>query len=129
MVAPGSAVLTQDRRTAPVALTALAVAGATRWEAHRCRTLYGVTTTRLEMRVPSERAELIRQAAAARGESVTGFVLDAATRAAEAELAIARETLVPVDFFDELLAALDGDPESPIELEELARQPRAFARG
>lgn len=81
------------------------------------------------MRVPSERAELIRQAAAARGESVTGFVLDAATRAAEAELAIARETLVPADFFDELLAALDGDPESPTELEELARQPRAFARG
>ncbi|HVC15306.1 MAG TPA: DUF1778 domain-containing protein [Acidimicrobiales bacterium] len=88
-----------------------------------------MATTRLEMRVPSECAELIRQAAAARGESVTGFVLDAATRAAEAELAVERETLVPADFFKELLVALNADVEAPAELEALANQPRAFERG
>lgn len=91
--------------------------------------MYGMATTRLEMRVSSERAELIRQAAAARGESVTGFVLDAATRAAESELAIERETLVPAAFFEQLLAALDTEDETPAELQALARQPRSFQRG
>lgn len=81
------------------------------------------------MRVPSECAELIRHAAAARGESVTSFVLGAATRAAEAELAVEHETLVPADFFKELLAALDADVEAPVELEALASLPRAFERG
>lgn len=81
------------------------------------------------MRVPHETAELIRQAAAARGESVTAFVLDAATRASEEELAVERETLVPAGFFDEILAALDADAAPPAELGELARGPRAFERG
>lgn len=81
------------------------------------------------MRVPADRAELIRQAAAARGESVTGFVLDAATRAAEEELSVEREMLVPANFFDELLAALDADEAPPAELKELASGPRAFERG
>lgn len=80
------------------------------------------------MRVPAERAELIRQAAAARGESVTSFVLAVATRAAEEELAVARETLVPTDFFEQLLLALDAQDEPPVELQALARQPRAFER-
>jgi len=88
-----------------------------------------MATTRLEMRVPAERAELIRQAAAARGASVTAFVLDAATRAAEDELSIRRETLVPRGFFEQLLAALDAGDEAPTGLQELARQPRAFQRG
>jgi len=88
-----------------------------------------MATTRLEMRVPSERAELIRQAAAARGESVTSFVLDAATRAAEDELAVERETLVPAAFFEQLLAALDAEDEAPAELRALTSQPRAFERG
>lgn len=92
--------------------------------------LYGmVTTARLEMRIPPESAELIRQAAAARGESVTGFVLHAATRAAEVELAVERETLVPAAFFDELLAALDAPDQVPADLVALAQRPRAFLRG
>lgn len=81
------------------------------------------------MRVSAERAELIRQAAAARGESVTGFVLAAAVRAAEEELAIERETLVPAAFFEQLLAALDTEDEAPPELQALAGRPRVFERG
>lgn len=76
------------------------------------------------MRIPPDRAELIRQAAAARGESVTGFVLEAAVRAAEDELAVERETLVPTKFFDQLLEALGNPDEAPTELAELARHPR-----
>jgi uncharacterized protein (DUF1778 family) len=92
--------------------------------------LYGMATSaRLEMRVPPDRAELIRRAAAARGESVTGFVLQAATRAAEEELAIERETLVPSEFFDDLLRALDATEQVPGELADLARRPRCFERG
>ena len=81
------------------------------------------------MRVPSERAELIRRAAAARGETLTAFVVDAATRAAEEELAVERETLVPPRFFEDLLAALDSPPEAPAELRKLARRRRSFERG
>jgi len=91
--------------------------------------LYGmVPTARLEMRIPPEKAELIRQAAAARGESVTGFVLQAATRAAEQELAVERETLVPSEFFDAVLVALDGPDQVPAELAALARRARSFRR-
>lgn len=89
----------------------------------------GRTTTRLEIRVPRESAELVRQAVAARGESVTGFVLEAAMRAAEEELAVEREALVPAGFVDEVLAALSADAAPPAELEELARRPRAFEWG
>ena len=83
---------------------------------------------RMEIRVPSERAELIRQAAAARGESVTSFVLQAATKAAEEELAIERETLLPPNFFDTLLAALDAPDEVPDALRDLTSRPRVFVR-
>jgi uncharacterized protein (DUF1778 family) len=92
--------------------------------------MYGMgTKARLEMRVAPERAELIRRAAAARGESVTGFVLDAATRAAELELAVPHETLVPVEFFDQLLRGLDAVDDVPVELHRLAGRPRVFERG
>lgn len=83
---------------------------------------------RMEMRVSSERAELIRRAAAARGESVTSFVVQAATRAAEEELAIERETLLPSDFFESLLAALDDPDEVPGALRDLSNRPRSFIR-
>lgn len=83
---------------------------------------------RMEMRVSSERAELIRRAAAARGESVTSFVMQAATRAAEEELAIERETLVPSDFFDSLIAALDAPDEVPSAMSGLTSRPRSFIR-
>jgi uncharacterized protein (DUF1778 family) len=80
------------------------------------------------MRVAPDTAELIKRAAAARGESVTSFVLDAATKAAEAELVAQRETLVPATFFDDLLAALDAPDEAPAELARLAAMPRAYKR-
>lgn len=83
---------------------------------------------RMEMRVSSERAELIRRAAAARGESVTSFVVQAATRAAEEELAIERETLLPSDFFESLLAALDAPDEVPDALRDLTNRSRSFIR-
>jgi uncharacterized protein (DUF1778 family) len=43
--------------------------------------LYGMASiARIEMRVAAEQANLIRQAAAARGESLPGFVIEADLR-------------------------------------------------
>ncbi len=50
-------------------------------------------------------------------------------RAAEEELAVEREELVPAGFVDEVLAALSADAAPSAELEELARRPRAFEWG
>lgn len=80
------------------------------------------------MRVPPERADLIRRAAAARGESVTQFVVEAATGDAQEELTVVGETLVPSAFFEELPAALDAPDASPGELRTLASRPRSFER-
>ncbi|MHB8294730.1 MAG: type II toxin -antitoxin system TacA 1-like antitoxin [Acidimicrobiales bacterium] len=54
-------------------------------------------------------------APSARGNSMSGFILQAATKAAEATLAVEHETLVPAGSFDELLAALDApDSGTPV---------------
>ena len=91
--------------------------------------VYGMTTTaRIEMRVPAEQARLIREAAALKGASLTGFVLEAATKAAEAALALPAETMVPPHFFDSLLAALTGPEEIPARLSSLTRHPRPYER-
>ncbi|MHB1732015.1 MAG: hypothetical protein ACYCU8_00905 [Ferrimicrobium acidiphilum] len=47
----------------------------------------------------------------------------------EEELVIERETLVPSEFFDDLLRALDATEQVPCELTDLARRPRFFERG
>lgn len=68
-------------------------------------------TDRIEARVEPERAERIRYAAALAHTSVSSFVVDAAFEKAEAIIAEERETVVPSDFFDSLLEALDEPPE------------------
>lgn len=47
----------------------------------------------------------------------------------EEELSIERETLVPSEFFDDLLGALDATEQVPGELADLACRPRCFERG
>ncbi len=91
--------------------------------------LYGMTTTvRIEMRAPAEQVRLIREAAALRGASLTGFVLKAATKAAEDALALPAETLVPPRFFDRLIASLSGPEEIPTGLSSLTRRPRPYGQ-
>jgi uncharacterized protein (DUF1778 family) len=86
------------------------------------------TSTRIELRAPSEQARLIREAAALTGASITGFVLAAATKAAEDALAVPVETLVPPEFFEGLLAALSEPEEVPTALSSLAHHARPYER-
>jgi len=74
-------------------------------------------TERIELRAEPEREQRIRYAAKLAGQSLTDFMLDAASRAEEV-IASAHLTVVPADFFDALWAALD---EPPRPNERLAR--------
>jgi len=68
-------------------------------------------TRRIEMRTDPDSEERIVQAAGLVGQSVSGFVLAAASTAADAVLARADTTLMPAEQFDGLLRSLDvADP-------------------
>jgi uncharacterized protein (DUF1778 family) len=77
-----------------------------------------VRADRIEARVAPEKAERIRRAAQAANQSVSAFVVDAASEKAEKLLLENRETVVPAEFFDALLAALD---EPAVALPALAK--------
>ena len=77
-------------------------------------------TERIELRAEPEREQRIRYAATLSGQSLTDFMLDAASERAEEVIASAHVTAVPADFFDALWEALDG-PAQPN-----ARLARAF---
>jgi uncharacterized protein (DUF1778 family) len=70
-------------------------------------------TDRIEARVEPERAERIRYAAELEDTSVSAFVIEAAADRAEQVIAENRETVVPADFFDSLLEALDSTSPVP----------------
>lgn len=70
-------------------------------------------TDRIEARVEPERAQRIRVASAMVDESVSSFVMRAATEGAERVIAQHSVTLVDDDYFERLVAALDG-PGRPV---------------
>lgn len=82
---------------------------------------------RLELRLDEQSKEHIARAAELANESVSSFVLSAATGAAEKMLARADHTVMPADQFDELLAALDAPDEAPA-LARLSQRPRRYHR-
>lgn len=67
-------------------------------------------TARIEVRTDPEREARLKQAASLTDQTLSGFILEAASRRAEELIAQANTTLVPAVFFDQLLAALDGPP-------------------
>ncbi|HEX9853786.1 MAG TPA: DUF1778 domain-containing protein [Acidimicrobiia bacterium] len=67
-------------------------------------------TSRIELRADPERERRIRYAAELERQSLSAFVLDAASDRAEEVIASASATVVPSDFFDQLWDALDGPP-------------------
>jgi uncharacterized protein (DUF1778 family) len=69
-------------------------------------------TSRIELRADPERDQRIRYAAELEHQSVSAFVLDAASDRAEQVITSASATVVPSDFFDQLWNALEG-PTSP----------------
>lgn len=70
----------------------------------------GARTDRIEARLVPEIAEKIKQAAAITGTSASAFMVDAAADRAERILRTWRETVVPSEYFDQLLEALDEPP-------------------
>ncbi len=79
---------------------------------------------RIDVRVTDAQDTLIRQAAALNGQTVTGFLLDAAQERAR-ELLDERRHLVMSDrVFEQFAAALDGPGEVVPEMRELFKLPR-----
>lgn len=74
-------------------------------------------TDRIEARVAPEQGRRIRYAAELAGASVSSFMVEAAAEKAERVLVEHREAVVPVDYFDRLIAALDEPPATQAALE------------
>ena len=85
----------------------------------------GIKTERIEARVDPDSAERIRHASELMHTSVSGFVIAAATEKAESVIAEHAYTLVPDDYFDRLLAALDEPIEPMPKLAAAAAKQRA----
>lgn len=89
--------------------------------------MMAVKTDRLEARLsPDERAR-IERAASASGMSVSAFMVDAAVDRADEVITAATTTLVPADYFDSLVAALD-EPDAAPRLAKAAKRARRNAR-
>ncbi len=69
-------------------------------------------TERIELRAQPARARRIRHAARLRGQSVSAFMLDAASESAERVISEERATALPPKFFDDLWRALDVRPKA-----------------
>lgn len=81
-------------------------------------------TARIELRAEPEREERIREAARLANQSVSSFVLDAASERAEEVLRATMTTTVPTDFFDQLHRALGELPVADPALQRAARRKR-----
>jgi uncharacterized protein (DUF1778 family) len=80
------------------------------------------TAARLNFRVRPDTEHRLRAAAAATDQSLTDFVISAAE--ARADEVLASHTLVPADYFDQLIAALDAPVTLNEALRTVARRPR-----
>jgi uncharacterized protein (DUF1778 family) len=86
-------------------------------------------TERIELRAQPARARRIRQAARLKGQTLSAFMLEAASESAEAVLAASVSTVVPSRFFDELWAALDKRPKAnPVLARRAASRRRVVQR-
>lgn len=81
-------------------------------------------TARIELRAEPEREERIRTAARLANQSVSSFVLDAASERADQVLRESATTIVPADYFDELHRSLSEPPSPNAALQRAARRPR-----
>jgi uncharacterized protein (DUF1778 family) len=86
-----------------------------------------VKTERLEARLSPDERERIERAASTAGVSVSAFMVGAAVERAEEVIAAATTTVVPADYFDGLLAALD-QPDAAPQLTRAATASQGTAR-
>src|SRR5512144_1295219 len=81
-------------------------------------------TERFNLRVTPTEAAKIRQAAEARRQSVTEFLVEAATAHAERAMTEDRRLVLMNEVFDRLVEEMDG-PDHPVDaLVELIKRPR-----
>jgi uncharacterized protein (DUF1778 family) len=86
-------------------------------------------SARMELRATPEEDELIRQAAALSGHTVTRFVLEAAVdRAAELIDEHQRDLLIPAEVYEQFIAELDRPAEPVPELVDLFSRPSRIER-
>ena len=86
-----------------------------------------VKTERAEVRMSADEKERIEAGAATAGLSTSAFILTAAIERADEVIAEATTTVVPEDYFDSLLAALDLPSPAP-GLARAARRARRSGR-
>lgn len=82
---------------------------------------------RVEARLSAEERARIERAARFEGRSVSAFMVEAAVERADQILADQTVTVVPADYFDELVAALD-EPDRASRLERAAKRSGRRAR-
>jgi uncharacterized protein (DUF1778 family) len=87
-----------------------------------------VKSDRVEARLSPDQRDRIEQAATLAEESMSSFMVSAAVERAEAVIADHASTVVPSDYFDQLLSALDEGPESSPRLAAAARRSRRRPR-
>lgn len=87
-----------------------------------------VRTERVEARVSPDERERIERAAVFAGESMSAFMVSAAVQRADDVIAERSATVVPADYFDELLAALDEPAERAPRLAAAAKKARRQRR-
>ena len=83
-----------------------------------------IRSSRIEVRAEPARERRLRQAASLAGQTLSAFLLEAASERAERVLTEARETIVPDRFFDDLWRALDEAPSPSRALARAARRNR-----
>lgn len=86
-----------------------------------------VKTDRIEARLSPDERDRIERAASTAGVSVSAFMVGAAVDRAEEVIAAATVTVVPADYFDGLLAALD-EAEAAQQLAQAVKRSRRTAR-
>jgi uncharacterized protein (DUF1778 family) len=84
-------------------------------------------TQRIEMRTDPDTEVRIAQAARLSGQTVSAFVLDAASSAADRLLARVHHVVITNDQFDELIESLDKADEAQ-QLAHVAQRKRRFKR-
>lgn len=85
-------------------------------------------TARIEVRAQPAREARIRYAASLKNQSVSAFILEAASAAAEDTIAESTETSMPSDQFDALWESLDDPPKPNKRLQAQAKKLRRFER-
>lgn len=88
--------------------------------------MVATSASRLNFRVSAESEQHLRTAAEATHETLTDFVLGAAH--ARADEVLQTRTVVPPDYFDRLLEALDEPPVTVPALAKAARRKRQFVQ-